>query len=144
MLLTSYAQAQKGDWQAVKELPPGTMISVKSGYFFGHDPLCVFEKATEDRLECELVLHGPSRIFLPSDAVYNRKRILEVRVEHSEDSNVLIGAAIGGGIGAGLGAARTPAERGAGALIFGLSGAALGGLLGRDFPIFHGKVIYRR
>jgi hypothetical protein len=144
LLWASIAQAQKGDWRAVKELPPGTTISVKSGHFFGHDPLCLFVRATDDRLVCQVLLHGPSRIFLPSEAVYSRKKILDVRIEHSEDSNVLAGAAIGGGVGAGLGAATFSTGRGAGALLFGLGGAAIGGLVGRDFPVFHGKVIYRR
>jgi hypothetical protein len=144
LLFAAGAQAQKGDWQAVKELAPGTTISIKSGHFFGHDPLCIFERATNDRLECELVLRGPSRIFLPSDAVYNRNRILEVRIEHSEDWNVLTGAAIGGGIGATVGAVSFRYARGPGALLYGLGGAGIGGLLGRDFPVFHGKVIYRR
>lgn len=144
LLLASSTFAQKGDWRAVKELSPGTTISVKSGHFFGHDPLCIFVRATDDRLVCELVLHGPSRIFLPSEAVYNRKRILDVRIEHNEDSNVLAGAAIGGGIGAALGAVSSRSARGAGALLFGLGGAGIGGILGRDFPLFHGKVIYKR
>jgi len=136
--------AQKGDWQAVKVLPPGTTISVKTGHFFGHDPLCVVARVTDERLVCELLVHGPTRIFMPSEAVYDRKRILDVRVEHSEETNVLTGAAIGGGLGAGLGAARSRTARGAGALLYGLGGAGIGGLLGRDFPVFHGRVIYRR
>jgi hypothetical protein len=119
---------------------------VKYGSFWLHNR-CLFESANEDVLVCERVLYGTSRLFIPPEAVYRRKLVREIRLEHSDASNIAIGAAIGGAVGGSLGAAgsgdtHAQARAGAGVLV-GLGGAAIGGLLGRDFPIRHGKVVYR-
>ncbi len=106
IFLATTAHAQKGDWRAVKEIPPGTPISVKYRGFFIHNR-CIFENATDDVLVCERVLFGTSRLFLRPEAIYRRKLISEVRLEHSEASNIAVGAAIGGGVGAAMGAAGT-------------------------------------
>jgi hypothetical protein len=147
LLLPASVRAQKTDWQTVKDLAPGTPISVKYGHFFLHNR-CIFESATDDVLICERTLYGPSQIFIPPEAVYRRKLVREVRLEHSDASNIAVGAVIGGGIGAALGAsgpgdasARTRLDLG---LLVGMGGALLGGLIGRDFPIRHGTVIYHR
>lgn len=147
LLLGTYAQAQNGDWQAIKELAPGTPISVKYGRFWVHNR-CIFESATDDVLVCERVLYGTARLYIPPEAVYRRKLIQEVRLEHSDASNIAVGALIGGGVGAALGATgsgdRSVRARADLGFLVGSGGAALGGLIGRDFPIRHGKVIYRR
>ena len=147
LLLTSSVLAQKADWRAVKELAPGTPISVKYGHFFLHNR-CVFESASDDALVCERVLYGMSRLLIPPEAVYRRKLVREVRLEHSDASNTVVGALIGGGIGGALGAAGSgdPSARARVSLGFlvGSGGALLGGFIGRDFPILHGKVIYRK
>jgi hypothetical protein len=139
------AFAQTGNWQAVKQLEPGTKISLQSDHLWLHST-CYFQRATDDQLFCERILRGVSRVLIPPDAVYERKKIREVRLEHSDRSNAATGAVIGGGIGATLGATRgngTLTPEG-GALLLGTTGALIGGAFGRDFPIFHGKVIYRR
>lgn len=144
VLLASTALAQTGDWQAVKNLRPGTKISVQGGHSFHN--LCIFEHATDEQLVCEHILHGPRGAFIPSERVYERKRIREVRLEHSDAANMATGAAIGGGIGAAVGASagNGTLTRGGGALLLGAGGALIGGAFGRDFPVAHGKVIYRR
>jgi hypothetical protein len=72
LLLASTAPAQTGDWQAVKNLQPGTKISVHSAGPFHN--LCVFERATDEQLVCEHILHGPRGAFIPSEYVYERKK----------------------------------------------------------------------
>ena len=141
------AQAQKGDWQAVKSLPAGTPISVKYGHFFLHNR-CLFQKATEQRLFCVRMLYGASAIFIPPEITYERRKIREVRLEHSDASNMALGAAIGAGIGGAIGAAGSGDTHANARVTLGLlvggGGAVIGGLLGRDFPLRHGKVIYRQ
>jgi hypothetical protein len=105
LLLASASLAQTGDWQAVKNLQPGTKISVRSASLFHN--LCIFERATDEQLVCEHILHGPRGAFIPSEHVYERKRIREVRLEHSDAANMATGAAIGGGIGATVDASAT-------------------------------------
>jgi hypothetical protein len=144
LLLTSFATAQAGDWQAVKNLQRGTKISVLySGPFRS---LCMLESATDEQLLCEKSLHSSYRGFIRPERVYKRTTIREVRLEHGDGANTAIGAAIGGGIGAGLGASigNSTLTRGAGAVVLGTVGAGIGGAFGRDFPVFHGKVVYRR
>jgi hypothetical protein len=147
LLSASSALAQKGDWEAVKNLPPGTPISVKYGHFLIHNR-CLFQKATDDRLFCVRLLYGASAVFVPPDAIYERKKIREVRLEHSDASNMAVGAAIGAVVGGALGAAGSAdthvRARVTLGLLLGGGGAVIGGFLGRDFPIRHGKVIYCR
>jgi hypothetical protein len=144
VLLASTATGQTGDWQVVKNLQPGTKISVQGGHSFHN--LCVFEHATADQLVCEHIRHGPRGAVLPSERVYQRGTIREVRLEHSDTANIATGAAIGGGIGAAVGASagNGTLTRGGGALLLGGIGALVGGTFGRDFPVTHGKIIYRR
>jgi hypothetical protein len=140
-------RAQSRDWKVVKQLAPGTPISVRYGRFWLHNR-CIFESATEDVLVCERVLYGTSRLFIPPEAVYRRKLVGEVRLEHGDASNIAFGAVIGGAVGGVLGAtgsgdhhARARVDLG---VLVGTGGAVLGGVIGRDFPIRHGKVIYHR
>jgi hypothetical protein len=144
VLPASTASAQTGDWQAVKNLQPGTKISVQGGHSFHN--LCIFEHATDEQLVCQHILRGPRGAFIPSERVYERKRLREVRVEHSDAANMATGAAIGGGIGAAIGASAGNGSltRGGTALLLGTGGAIISGIFGRDFPVAHGKVVYRR
>ncbi|MGH9731363.1 MAG: GntR family transcriptional regulator [Candidatus Acidiferrales bacterium] len=119
---------------------------------------CYFERATEDQLVCQPLQRrapviGPwtypvplPRQPSPPDYVFERQKVQEVRLEHSEGVNELIGAAIGGSAGAALGAARFECEgcRQAGALIVGGIGAFIGGAVGRISPLFHRRVVYER
>ena len=151
-------QNPKGDWQAIENLSAGTPISVTID---SPHLLCYFERATADELFCEPLAPGflrtprpypgrypypypyphPSR---PQEYVFKRQKIQEVRLEHKEATNQLIGVGIGGAIGSAIGAARFSGARGGGALIFGLAGSFIGGAVGRVHPLFHRKVIYRR
>ncbi len=144
-MLAPSALAQKGDWQAVKNLSPGTKISVRYTHFPIHN-MCIFQGATDDQLVCERILRGPSRVFIPPEAIYDRKRVREVHLENSDAVNTAAGVAIGAGAGAALGAlnGNGAVTRGGGALLLGGIGGIVGGFAGRDFPIVHGRVVYRR
>jgi len=147
-LLAASALAQTGDWQAVKLLRPGTRISVRSDHLFIRNT-CFFLSATDDQLVCERAVHSRQRMIvppIPAEAVYERSRVREVRLERSEDANMMAGAGIGAGIGAALGAGinNGTVTRGGGALLIGGLGALVGGSFGREFPIIHRKVVYRR
>jgi hypothetical protein len=141
LVLALSAQAQSGDWRALKSLPPDTRISVKIRF----RTLCDFQYATDDRLVCERIMRGPIP-FGPDHFSFARKQIREVRLEHSDNTNALVGATVGGGIGVVLGAAgkNDTTTREGGALLLGGIGAIAGGIIGKDFPITHGKVVYKR
>jgi hypothetical protein len=148
LLLTASALAQFGDWQAVKDLQPGTRISVRADHFFIRDT-CFFLSATDDQLVCERAVHARRRMIIPPvppEAVYKSSRVREVRLERSEAANTMAGAGIGAGIGAALGASRNNGTltRGGGALLLGGIGALVGGSFGRELLVIHGKVVYRR
>lgn len=155
---TTYAKKPnpEGNWQAVENLMVGTPISVKARGSV--HLLCYFERATEHTLVCQPLRPAvpllapwpypapfpyplPSR---PQEYVFKREQIQEVRLEHSEAANSVIGMGIGGAAGAALGAVRVTSARGGAALIFGLVGVFVGGALGRTSPLFHRKVVYRR
>lgn len=146
-------QNSKADWRDVEGLAAGTPISVKTRHSV--HLLCFFERATDTELSCEPLPPAagpwpyggpfpfpyPSR---PSDYVFRREQVREVRLEHSQAANTLIGAGIAGTAGAGLGAARVSDAPGAGALVFGVIGFFIGGQVGRVSPLFHRHVIYRQ
>ena len=144
LLLASVAMAQQGDWQSVKNLVPGTRITVRERHPF--HSMCIFQRATDEELFCERILRGSSRVLIPPEAVYDRNKVREVRLEHSDAANAATGAAIGGGVGAAIGASAhsTSLTRPGSALLLGTGGAIIGGFFGKDFPLTHGKVIYRQ
>ncbi len=107
--------------------------------------MCRFRSADEHDLLCDrmpgggIVLHDPTIRF-------ERREVLQVRLEHSPATNALIGAGVYGGAFAGLAAAGskdsgvTPGSAAA-------FGALLGGIFGMHFgklwPIHHCAVIYQ-
>jgi hypothetical protein len=149
LLFTPAALAQTGDWQPVMELPPGTSISVKAGHFFAHN-LCTLQSVTEETLVCERIQHGPGALRSSPAHVftYDRKSVREVRLEHSDVANTALGAAVGAGAGAAIGGSlsprRTGYSRAGGALLLGTIGGLMGGVFARDFPIVHGRVVYKQ
>jgi hypothetical protein len=140
LILIPAAQGQAGDWRAVENLAPGSRISVKIRFHMR----CDFRRATEAALFCEPTQRGP--FFGPHEIRFDRKHIREVRVEHSDDANTAVGTTVGGAVGAAVGASvgNSSLSSGGGGLLFGGAGAIIGGFAGRDFPILHGKVIYKR
>lgn len=170
LIVTSFSSAAhtrkqnpKGDWNAVKSLAIGTPLSVLSPN--SHHLLCYFERTTDDELYCEPLWPGiPSSPWPwpwpwpspwpvpyphpyppgPAEYVFKRAMVQEVREEHTEATNRLIGMGIGGGIGAAVGAARWSDTPAGGALLVGLVGSTIGGLIGRAHPLFHGHVIYKQ
>jgi len=132
LLFLSSCQAQNGDWKAVQDIPPGSLISVKTQ--FGTTK-CAFEIAGDTELYCER-------------GTFHRQSIRRVRLERPNASAVL-GAAIGMGIGLGVGVAATKSSRDAESRVYGPAGVAiLGGIvLGTIMhvnPVVHGKVVYQR
>jgi hypothetical protein len=142
LLFSCMAQAQPGDWQNVENLPSGTSISIKLRVRFR----CLFQSATDEELICERT----QRVWIlsnSSEIKVNRKRIREVRLEHSDSTNALVGAAVVGGGAAIAEAARVDGDaktRTIAALFAGSLFGLLGGVIGRDFPILHGKIIYKQ
>jgi hypothetical protein len=139
--LSSACVAQIGSWKAVQHLTPGTPISVQSRLRI----LRRFRSADERQLVCDrmpaggIVLHDPAIRF-------DRREILQVRLEHSPETNALIAAGVFGSVGAGLAAARSGQSGitpGGAALFGGGIGAIFGFHFGRLWPIHHREVIYQ-
>jgi len=140
-LFAASTQAQTGSWQAVMALPSGAYINVRTEYDFQ----CVFRRATDDELICVRVAPMPiSRSS--SEMRINRPSVREVRFDHMNHGNPLIGAAIGGTLGAVAGARSggTASQRVAGATLAGGLFALIGAGIAWMVPIFHRKIIYRR
>jgi hypothetical protein len=141
LIFAASAEAQTGDWQAVRNLPPGAFVTVKTQYRFD----CYFRGASEEELTCGHP--GPGSIGRGSSAMrIDRKSVREVRLEHMSHGNPVIGALIGGGLGA-VGGARDGTgtrDHAAGAVFIGGFGAFMGAWIAWMIPIFHRKVIYRR
>jgi hypothetical protein len=136
------ARAQQGDWGAVKKLAPGTRISVKTSVRL----VCYFESATDEDLYCDMRRHVRFAT-MDSGRHYERKRIREVRLEHSEESDAAVGALVGAGAGAAIGAGvpgNGTVTRGGRVLLLGGIGAIVGGFAGREFAVAHGRVVYKR
>lgn len=133
------AQAQSGDWIRVQNLAPGTPISVKAK--LRH--LCTFEGATNTMLVCGPKLTGPSTLTLS----FERKEVRQVRLEHSDDTNALIGLGTGSAIGFAIGASGHRVDTSArlvGGVVGGAVGAFAGRFMNRSIPITHKNVIYKR
>ena len=94
-------------------------------------------------LVCGPKLTGPSTLTLS----FERKEVRQVRLEHSDDTNALIGLATGGAIGFAIGASghRVDAStRLVGGVVGGTVGAFAGRFMNRSIPITHKNVIYKR
>lgn len=141
LVLASGAQAQIGNWRAVRNLAPGSSISVKAR----HRLRCIFEDATDETLVCKRIPHGLVPID-PAEITFDRRNIREVRLERSSNANVATGAAIGVGAGAAIGASNgngTLTREGS-ALLLGSIGGIVGYFVGKEFPILLGKIVYQR
>ena len=139
LALTAVCGASDGDWEIVKSLPEGTPISVKAK--LRH--LCTFQLATDTTLTCRPKISGTTSWTLS----FERKEIRQVRLEHSDDTNELIGFATGGAIGFVMGASGHRPDTSS-RLFDGVVAGALFGFAGRfmnrALPITHKSVIYKR
>ena len=139
LVLTAISSASDGDWEIVKSLPSGTPISVKAK--LRH--MCTFQLATDTTLTCRPKISGPSSWILS----FERKEIRQVRLEHGDDTNELIGFATGGAIGFAMGAGGHRVDTSS-RLFDGVVAGALFGFAGRfmnrALPITHKSVIYKR
>ncbi len=141
-LLVSSVRGQTGNWQRVENLPLGTRVSLLT-----RPPVritCILVRVTDDQLACDPIHHSLIRLG-PGVFTFDRRLVREVRLSNGA-TKVAVGAAVGGGFGAVLGAARDTCKgcRGIeivlGALVFGVIGAGVG----KIFPFFHGKLVYKR
>jgi hypothetical protein len=131
------AKEPSGDWQVIKDVPPGWRITV----FSGRHTACIFVRATDDELVCGTMQHG--WISDPRELHFRRELVREVRIDRGDGLNALAGAGIGGSIGAALGASNGNTDRGAAALLFGVIGASIGLRAGRDCHALRSKLLYR-
>jgi hypothetical protein len=142
--VVSSGEAQTTDWPGVKNLPVGSIISVRSR----HRVKCIFVHATNDELVCQPI--RPGLIGLTaigrSEFRFAFRRVREVRLEYSDGSNAAVGATIGAGAGAAFGAIRPSTDLVPSASIaFGIAfGALVGGFFGVIVPFRHGAVIYKK
>jgi len=153
LLLAARSYAQKGSWDAVEKLSPGTPISVLPER--GHRFRCDFREATDDHLACEVVRHlapclvcqlAPrlSREDLTQSVVFDRRAVRQVHQEHPS-ANAALGVAIGGGIGVGLGSlGGDKVYRPVGQVFFGGLLAVIGAAIGKGAPIIRGTAIFER
>jgi len=133
------AQAQTGDWQAVKALKSGTVVSVRTH----HRYLCTVDRVTSDSLVCQPRRAGIVPIPIP--ASFTRADIREIRLEHNQSKDAWVGAGVGAVTGASLGASTNRVSRVTGGFFGGLAGGMAGALIGATVPIVHHKeVIYKR
>ena len=145
LLLASTAQAQTGDWRLVQNIQVDTVISVQTQ----HRVKCAFLYATDTEVVCRPVHRGLAGLagIGPSEFRFERQRVREVRLEHSDGHNAAVGAAIGAGAGAVFGAVgrNTVLNRGASTVVGGAFGGLAGGFLGVVLlPLRHGKVVYEK
>ena len=96
LIAVSGAAAQSLGWPAVEKLKWLTRISVKTD----HRTICIFEKATDDRLFCRDVQNTAGFVH-QKNAVFNRADIREVRIapyDWSQGPPLLFAAEGGGGV----------------------------------------------
>ena len=144
MFFALAAHAQVGDWREVQNLPAGTPVTVQAQRRLR----CQFERATDDKLFCEIVLND--RFFSASrEVAFDRRSVQQVSLELRQEGNGAIGTAVGAGIGAALGAAvdrpqRSGTSRGDSALVGGAFGGLVGYIVAKGTPRVEHKVVYQR
>ena len=138
LVWTAQPWAQTSDWNAVKQLRPGTPISVKVRLRVQ----CNFRHADDKQLVCDQRTQGR---FLRPPIVLARAQIHEVRIERA-DASMAAGAAIGAGAGATLGATsgNGTLTRGGSTLLGAGIGGLIGGVFGKQFPFLHGEIVYQK
>ena len=137
-------QSKTGDWGAVKNLRPGTRISVKTQHRYH----CMLITVTDDELYCEA--HVPRSFRLITLAI-RRSEIHEIRISPhpNQTKDLWIGAGIGAGTGA-IAAGTTSRDYPCAHAFFGgLAGSLPGAIVGGMAPIFQvlfqrGQIIYKR
>lgn len=128
------ARAQIGTWDDVRNIQPGSYISVKTDHY---NVKCLFHHASDTDLWCK-------------DQFYVRRAIHEVRLENRAGS-AFVGALLGAGVGAGAGIAlarvhdpKDPEAQVYYPLYLGIGGMILGARVMGSKSMIHGKVVYRR
>lgn len=129
------------DWGGVVLLAPGMPISVEVGK---HWHGCSFESANGEWLECS---SGGAGAFAGRTRMFRREEVRRIRFEDKAEST-LAGGLIGMGVGVGVGALRgggtSGYTRGGTEFVLGGIGALIGGAIGHEAPMVHGRLIYER
>lgn len=137
-VLLPIGYAQKGNWQAVESLAPGTSISIQAR----HRVHCNFLGADNNSISCEQNL---SALRVSHEFAFDRTEVRQVRVEHPAAS-MFLGAAIGAGAGVGYGSTGGSGSltKGGTELVGGALFGFLGGVVGRETHIIPGTIIYQK
>ncbi|MGE5489353.1 MAG: hypothetical protein ACM3ZB_16175 [bacterium] len=140
--LPSQQHVATGDWNRVRNLPPGTPIWVKTRAGAYHGELI---GATSETVR----LDSDERSF-PGRTTRRRELrqedVLEIR-RFSRCASALAGAGIGAGVGTGIGlaidfSARSNEDRGLATVLFALLGSLFGWGVGRHSTLIKGDTIY--
>jgi hypothetical protein len=134
------APSSSSGWNAVRNLPLGTAISVKGkGWRRDH---CKYVSADDEWRECRAeTLPGPN-LFPPPVLHFLRGDIREVRLEHPAATGAIAALVVGGGILALTSNGRSGTSDPIGGALTGVFFGAIAGGIGHTFPV-HGRVIYR-
>ena len=133
LAVPSFGQS-KGDWNAVRRIDRGRLITVK----VPNKVRCTFVDATDEKLFCDEADSFRWEI--------NRNNVREVRLELTDESNAMVNACIGGAAGIAVGAISNAVHPNEGVFepITSLQGAVIGGIGFRRAHLVHGRIIYKR
>ena len=144
LTLSVCAQSQSNDWEAVKHIPGGSIISVRADHHLLREH-CFLLEVTDSGLQCQLE-NAPG--WAPADTAkitFPRPQVRKIWIEHSEAAHRGAGVAITATAGAVLGArAAGPGARVGGAVIGAGVFALFGPFVGDLFHPLPGKLVYRR
>jgi hypothetical protein len=134
IVAATLASAQKNDWENVRALSPGDIISVKAD---GRSAKCLFQAASEDTLVCALrhaPKHGSAEIVLAKAAVR------EINLQRGGSTGRDIAGVAAFAVAAGSPLGPTVVVPMLAAVGAGKAGEAVG----THIPLVSGKLVYRR
>jgi hypothetical protein len=132
------AQSSASDWNNVRQLIPGTGISIRTNVRIR----CEFSDATDNSITCRVNGFGAAAGL----RVFDRNRIQEVRLSHPK-TKAALGAVLGAGAGIAGGAAAPPDKNGSRLTLMvalGAAGAGVGAAFGYFFGYGKGPLVYGR
>jgi hypothetical protein len=149
---------RKGNWDNVRNLPRGTLISVKWALADKSTQTvrCVFHSADETEVVCghwSRPRLAPYPVFQPSQPdryVFPRAQVVQVRIENEDlqtSESTVAGALAGAVVGgiAGYNCCRNGYSGRPGAAgVLSLVGALVGGAIGHSHPFVRGRLIYEQ
>jgi hypothetical protein len=141
--LPSQQRVAAGDWNRVRNLPPGTPIWIKTKAGAAYHGKLISATSEAVRLESD-ERSFPGRTTRRRDL--RQEDVLEIR-RFSRRGSALAGAGIGAGVGAGIGlavdfSARSNEDRGLATVLFALLGSLFGWGVGRHSTLIKGDTLY--